>query len=188
MDTLIGWAVWSGMRGSVCHACRRIRWSSAVRRSSCSSAAASRCPSSRASWGCSPQSLRNWARQIDVDEGRRDGLSSDEREELRRLRREVRIAHRGARDLEKSGGLLRQGQRDPAVIFRFIAAERAEHSIKTMCRVLGVSRSGFHAWAAPTAVRAGGGGRAADRAHPRDPPGEPARLRLPADPRRVAPG
>jgi len=32
------------------------------------------------------------------------------------------------------------------VIFRFIAAEKAEHSIKTMCRVLGVSRSGFHAW------------------------------------------
>jgi putative transposase len=33
------------------------------------------------------------------------------------------------------------------VIFRFIAVEKAEHSIKTMCRVLGVSRSGFHAWA-----------------------------------------
>jgi putative transposase len=33
------------------------------------------------------------------------------------------------------------------VIFRFIAAKKAEHSIKTMCRVLGVSRSGFHAWA-----------------------------------------
>jgi putative transposase len=32
------------------------------------------------------------------------------------------------------------------VIFRFIAAQRAEHSIKTMCRVLDVSRSGFHAW------------------------------------------
>ena len=31
------------------------------------------------------------------------------------------------------------------MIFRFIAAKRAEHSIKTMCRVLGVSRSGYHA-------------------------------------------
>jgi transposase len=40
--------------------------------------------------GCSPQSLRNWARQLDVDGGKAQGLSSDEREELRRLRREVR--------------------------------------------------------------------------------------------------
>jgi hypothetical protein len=32
--------------------------------------------------------------------------------------------------------------------FRFIAAKKAEHSVKTMCRVLGVSRSGFHAWTA----------------------------------------
>jgi putative transposase len=32
-------------------------------------------------------------------------------------------------------------------IFRFIAAKKAEHSIQIMCRVLEVSRSGYHAWA-----------------------------------------
>lgn len=41
--------------------------------------------------GVSPQSLRNWASQRDIDDGRAAGLTSDEREELRRLRREVRV-------------------------------------------------------------------------------------------------
>jgi transposase len=41
--------------------------------------------------GVSPQSLRNWSKQLDVDDGRRKGLTSDEREELKRLRRENRI-------------------------------------------------------------------------------------------------
>jgi putative transposase len=32
------------------------------------------------------------------------------------------------------------------MVFGFIAARKTEHSVKTMCRVLGVSRSGYHAW------------------------------------------
>ena len=40
---------------------------------------------------CSAQAIRNWVRQADVDAGgREDGLTTDEREELRRLRREVK--------------------------------------------------------------------------------------------------
>jgi transposase len=41
--------------------------------------------------GVSPQSLRNRAGQFEVDEGRAEGLTSREREELRRLRRENKI-------------------------------------------------------------------------------------------------
>ena len=40
--------------------------------------------------GISDSCLRNWMAQADVDEGRREGLSSREREELVELRREAR--------------------------------------------------------------------------------------------------
>jgi transposase len=42
-------------------------------------------------FGPSVQTIRNWVKQADLDEGRRaDGVTSAEREELRRLRRENR--------------------------------------------------------------------------------------------------
>jgi transposase len=40
--------------------------------------------------GCSPRSLRDWARRLDVDAGRAGGPTSDEGEELGRLGRAVR--------------------------------------------------------------------------------------------------
>ena len=41
--------------------------------------------------GVSGQALRNWLRRADIDEGRREGLTTEERAELVRLRRANRV-------------------------------------------------------------------------------------------------
>ena len=53
--------------------------------------------------GVSEQTLRNWVRQGDLDDGRRsDGLTSSEQEELRRLRRENRVLRQEREILKKA--------------------------------------------------------------------------------------
>ena len=45
-------------------------------------------------FGCSPETLREWVRQEERNLGDRAGLTTDEREELKRLQREVRELRR----------------------------------------------------------------------------------------------
>ena len=41
--------------------------------------------------GISDSCLRGWMRQADIDDGRRNGLSREDRDELAELRRELRV-------------------------------------------------------------------------------------------------
>ena len=53
--------------------------------------------------GIAEQSLYRWLKQADLDHGKRaDGLTTEEREEIRRLRREVRLLREEREILKKA--------------------------------------------------------------------------------------
>jgi transposase len=54
--------------------------------------------------GCTPETLRTWVRRVEVDGGRRAGVTSDERARLKELERENRELRR-ANEILKSASL-----------------------------------------------------------------------------------
>lgn len=52
--------------------------------------------------GVADQTLRNWIKQAEIDRGEREGLSTQEREEIRRLRRENRVLREEREILKKA--------------------------------------------------------------------------------------
>ncbi len=52
--------------------------------------------------GVADQTLRNWVKQAQIDRGERGGLTTEEREELRRLRKENKILRQEREILKKA--------------------------------------------------------------------------------------
>ena len=78
--------------------------------------------------------------------GTTEALTTSEKEELVRLRREIKRVTDGARHPKKSHSLLRQGELMRVRVHR--RRRRRVFRVELMCRVLEVSASGYYGWPA----------------------------------------
>ncbi len=62
--------------------------------------------------GCTPETLRKWVRQTEVNTGRRGGLTSDERARIKELERENRELRRANEILRKAAAFFAQAELD----------------------------------------------------------------------------
>ena len=62
--------------------------------------------------GCTSETLRNWVRRTEVDTGRRDGLTSDEKARIKELERENRELRRANEILRKASAYFAQAELD----------------------------------------------------------------------------
>lgn len=60
--------------------------------------------------GVSQQTLRNWRKQAGVESGKVEGLTRDERDELRRVKRELRIVCEEREILKKALAFFAKGE------------------------------------------------------------------------------
>ncbi len=62
--------------------------------------------------GCTNETLRRWVRQVERDQGVRTGMTSDDRERLKKLERENRELKRANEILRKASAFFAQAELD----------------------------------------------------------------------------
>jgi transposase-like protein len=97
--------------------------------------------------GLSPGQLSAW-RNEHLAAGSAEALPCRKVEQAEAAAAQAReqAAGGGGRDPQEGRGFFRPGDRVSRCRFAFVAAERANHAVARLCRMVGASVSGFYAW------------------------------------------
>ncbi|RVU21605.1 IS3 family transposase [Methylobacterium oryzihabitans] len=100
--------------------------------------------------GCSGETLRNWVRQSEQDQGVRPGQTTDERERIKALERENRELRQANEILRKASAYFCHGGARPpvAAMISFIDDHREIYGVEPICRVLPIAPSTYYVHAA----------------------------------------
>jgi len=62
--------------------------------------------------GCTTETLRRWVKQAEIDGGKREGLTTDERQRMKDLQREVKELRRANEILKTASAFFAQAELD----------------------------------------------------------------------------
>ena len=96
--------------------------------------------------GCTAETLRKWVRRTEVDQGKRAGLTSAERDRLRALERENRELKRANEILRKASAFFRPGGARPLTgeMVAFIDQHRDALGVEPICKQLPIAPSTYY--------------------------------------------
>ena len=96
--------------------------------------------------GCTAQTLSNWVRQAERDQGQRLGATTDERERIKALERESSRAAPGQRDPAQGQRVFCPGGARPPMeaMISFVDAYRDNHGVEPICKVIAIAPSTYH--------------------------------------------
>ncbi|MDY0134363.1 MAG: IS3 family transposase [Atribacterota bacterium] len=100
--------------------------------------------------GCSSATLNEWVKRAEVDTGRRDGVSTQERERIKALEREVKELRQANEILRLASAFFGSGGARPPQkeMMVFIDQYRERYGVEPICRVLRIAPSGYWRYAA----------------------------------------
>ncbi|WP_431120872.1 IS3 family transposase [Variovorax paradoxus] len=100
--------------------------------------------------GCVPQTLNEWVKRDEVDNGVREGVTTSEAQRMKELEREVKELRRANEILKLASAFFAPGgARPPAEVLRdFIDKHRDTFGVEPICKVLQIAPSGYRRHAA----------------------------------------